>query len=293
MTVEGIDISHHQADTPPLANLDFVFVRATYGTVPDGRWGMHAANVRASGAVLGAFHFGRSVQDPIAQADAFLNVIGPVRLVALDVELDTHPKRPDGTPVPPDPPMTHQQAAQWIAHVKATGRTVLLYHSDSGFFDAGQDANWVANWSNKPTRPYAIWQYGSRDTGPMTVDGDRFAGTIAELRALAGLGPTSLGALMEEPMGLYVPTLVSGHFDLPAGVTVRAWKATDTGWVVEKTWSGHGASTAHYDYKVKGPNTPSNLVHCVAGTGSFFDDLYVATSEIVEVDDAPVAAVPK
>jgi hypothetical protein len=200
--IEGIDISHWQAQTPPLGtSLGFVFARATYGTYPDDRYAQHAANVRAAGKVLGAYHFGR-YGDPASQARAFLATIGDVRLVALDFEKDGTNRH-----------MTPDQARLFIRSVQATGRTVGLYASDSGFPSLGQNWNWVANWSDRPSRPWAFWQY--EVSGTPRIDRDRFDGTMEQLRALAGLAP--------EPKP-FNPTPGKGE----ANVTIRYSSATST-----------------------------------------------------------------
>lgn len=177
MVVEGIDISHWQATTPPLGtSLGFVFVRATYGTARDDRYAMHARNVRDAGKVLGAYAFGRDM-DGAAQARAFLAAVGDVQLVALDYERDGDHGH-----------MTAAQARAFIATIRASGRQCGLYASDSGYPDLGQDWDWVARWGDRPARPWTFWQYAV--TGTPRIDRDRFAGTLAQLRALARLTPT-------------------------------------------------------------------------------------------------------
>lgn len=169
--LEGIDISHWQARTPPLTDaIEFVFARATYGLFPDTKWTTHAANVRRAGKVLGAYAFGRYGSGK-AQANALLNVVGSLQLVALDFEPDRD-----------NPHMTPGQAREFIRTVQSSGRKCGLYASDSGFPYLGQDWNWVAKWGTvPPTRPWAFWQY--RGT---PLDRDRFKGTLDQLHALAG-----------------------------------------------------------------------------------------------------------
>jgi hypothetical protein len=169
--IEGIDISHWQATTPDLTGRAFVFARATYGTSPDGRYAMHAANVRAAGRVLGAYHFARPITtgDSVAeQVAAFLAAGSGADLFALDRERDGD----NGT-------MTQADARAFIAAVQATGRRIGLYASESAFADLGQDWDWVANWSREPARHWDFWQYRGSP-----LDLDRFAGTLADLRAL-------------------------------------------------------------------------------------------------------------
>lgn len=170
MAVLGIDISHHQATTPSLEGLGFVFVRATYGLMPDRRMATHAAAVRAAGLVLGAYHFGRA-GDPAAQAAAFLARAGDADLIALDLEADGR-----------GPSMSQAEARAFLRVVQEAGRPCGLYHSDSGFPSLGQDWNWVARWSSTPPRrPWTIWQYRGSP-----FDLDRFAGSEADLADLAG-----------------------------------------------------------------------------------------------------------
>lgn len=183
MTVHGLDISHWQSVTPPLGAQDFVFVRATYGSVKDGKYGQHAANVRAAGKVLGAYCFGRSGQvDPVArQVSAFLAVSGGADLLVLDLENDAG-----------NPDMTEAEASHFIAEVKRLrpGVPIGLYASLSGFPQRlGQQFNWVAKWSlSPPSIPWTFWQYTSSGSLPGytgRLDMNRFNGTLAELHALA------------------------------------------------------------------------------------------------------------
>lgn len=170
MAVLGIDISHHQATTPSLEGLGFVFVRATYGLMPDRRTATHAAAVRAAGLVLGAYHFGRA-GDPAAQAEAFLARVGDADLFALDLEADGR-----------GPSMSQAEARVFLRAVQVSGRSCGLYHSDSGYPSLGQDWNWVARWSpNPPSRRWAFWQYRGAP-----LDLDRFAGSDADLALFAG-----------------------------------------------------------------------------------------------------------
>jgi hypothetical protein len=165
--IEGIDISRWQTTTPDLTGRAFVFARATYGTSPDGRYAMHAANVRAAGRVLGAYAFGRNLS-AADQVAAFLATAPDADLYALDLEKDgDHPR------------MTSAQARDFIAAVQATGRRIGLYMSESAFVDLGQDWDWVANWSREPARHWDFWQYRGSP-----LDLDRFDGTLADLRAL-------------------------------------------------------------------------------------------------------------
>lgn len=194
MTVLGIDVSVYQAATPSLKGLSFLFARASIGWNTDSRYGQHTANARAAGLVVGAYHFG--TQARIAtQVQTFLDAAGDVDLYALDVE---------GLQAP-----SHAQAAEFIkAMQKATGKPVGLYHSESGFFDAGQDFDWVANWSQVPARPWDFWQYRGSP-----LDLDRYNGTLDQLHELAGwtTNPptTPEDPMAQAPITSEIPLLVS------------------------------------------------------------------------------------
>jgi len=173
--IEGLDLSRWQATTPSLVGFDFLIARASVGLQADSRYGMHIIAARRAGLVTGAYCFlyGQlSIGDQVA---AFLAAAGEVDLYAVDIE---------GADAP-----TKAQTAAAIALIHAAGKGAGLYHSDSGFFDAGQEWDWVANWSAEPARPWDIWQHRGSP-----LDLDRFDGTVDELRTLGRRGDT-----MEHP----------------------------------------------------------------------------------------------
>jgi hypothetical protein len=221
----GIDISHHQAKTPKLAGRAFVFVRASYGDAADGRFPKHAAAVRASGCVLGAYHFGRNVRPVPAQVKAFLKTAGDAELLALDVEVDHHKGVPD------DPAMTRAQAMAFVKAVHAAGRQIGLYHSESGFFDAGQDWDWVANWGKRPKRRWHVWQYRGSP-----LDLNRFDGSRSELLGLGGLppAPETDVASVEGPMNL-VKSIYQRGIRVEGGRGIFTIAAHDKAFLIRNT----------------------------------------------------------
>jgi hypothetical protein len=167
--VTGLDVSKWQTTTPRLVGHEFLFARATIGTKRDEMYATHIANARAAGLLVGAYHFNHAPLSISSQVAAFLDAAGDVDFYALDVE---------GADA-----FSHAQAADFIKRVQATGRKCGLYHSLSGFFDAGQDFDWIAYWSDQPPiRDWDIWQFGPIDG----IDGNRFGGTLDQLKALAG-----------------------------------------------------------------------------------------------------------
>ena len=178
MTLRGYDISTWQAATPPLAGIAFVVVRATYGTFSDGRYAMHAANVRKSKVPLGAYAFGRN-EDGAAQARALIAAAPTADFYALDLEADVgHPQ------------MTGAQARAFFAAMHATGRKAGLYHSLSGFPSLGQDWNWVAAWGIEPNIPWTIHQIGGSGIDTNLFQGD--AAALAKFVAAQRSVPVTL-----------------------------------------------------------------------------------------------------
>ena len=105
--------------------------------------------------------------------------------------------------------MTSAQAQAFIRTVKAAGYKCGLYHQLSGYPSFGQDWNWVAVWgSAPPARPWDFWQYQGIGT-----DRDRYNGTLADLRALAGIAGGDVVAVTD-PSPKFL--------DLAAGVQLYA-----------------------------------------------------------------------
>ena len=170
---EGIDVSSHNGD-PTLRGLSFLFARACYATRADSKYARHVARARAAGLVVGAYIFGVGGRQAsvAAQVATFLRIAKGADLLALDLETN-------GTGAT----MTNAEARQFIALVHKAGHPIGLYHSRSGFPALGQDWNWCAQWRTAPPVGIAwrFWQYQGHP-----LDRNRFNGTEAELRRLAG-----------------------------------------------------------------------------------------------------------
>src|SRR5574337_521018 len=173
LTCDGYDISYWQSTTPSLSGVDFVIVRAGYGTsTVDSRYAMHSANVRKAGKVLGAYWFWYDGQDNAKAVATFLKVAGSADLLVLDLE-GTNAKTASG----------RAQAADFIKRVQAAGRKIGLYASLSGYPNLGQDFNWVAYWaSTPPTIKWHFWQNGGSG-----IDHNWFVGTAADLAKFVAL----------------------------------------------------------------------------------------------------------
>jgi GH25 family lysozyme M1 (1,4-beta-N-acetylmuramidase) len=213
MTVLGLDVysgNHFHAWTKARDenNVRFVIRKATQGIgYDDPLFTQDFDEIKAAGLLPGAYHFAVNKNNTAAaEAAHFLRILGPRRgcLLALDLE-DTH----DG--------QTMQQRAVWAAAwcdqvTKATGIRPLLYT--------------YHRWAYSPEftamrKTYPLWipldPVGSAPVTQWThvlgtlgnLDVDTFAGSINELRALAGIGPVATGPVSTpaSPPPLPKPTL--------------------------------------------------------------------------------------
>lgn len=171
LTVDGYDISYWQSSTPNLSSVEFVFVRAGYGTsTVDSRYAMHSANVLKAGKVLGAYWFWYYGQDNAKAVATFLATAKNADLLVLDLEGTAH-----------DTAAGKAQAKDFIARVHAAGKKIGLYASLSGYPDLGQDFNWVAYWaSTPPSIHWTFWQNGGSG-----IDHNWFIGTKTALLTMA------------------------------------------------------------------------------------------------------------
>lgn len=165
---KGVDVSHWQtlSDWSP-TGLSFVIVKASEGLSADPMFAKHVAKGRAAGLVVGAYAYNRDDVDIVAQAKFFAKTAaGLADLFFIDVE-GTHA-------------FTPEQATLFMDTFRAeVGRHIGLYHSESGFFEAGQDYDWVAHWG--VTTPTRHWQFHQYRGSPLDLD--QYNGTDAQLRA--------------------------------------------------------------------------------------------------------------
>ena len=232
----GIDVSHWQAlsDWNP-DGLSFVIVKASEGLTKDARFWGHVEKARRNGLIVGAYHFNRDdVATPGEQARFFLDTAGDVDLYFLDVE-GSHA-------------FNHAQTERFFnAFRKAGGKHIGLYHSESGFFDAGQNYDWVAHWGvDEPGIPWDFHQYRGAP-----LDLDQFGGTEAELHEFIA----KLGA----DMGLTINLDVT-HDTNPYDALVSAKVKADGNRVMFDVASGASQSI------------PNGLDLGVCSLGNWYDD---------------------
>ena len=164
---KGVDVSHWQSLSDwSTTGLSFVIVKASEGLTKDAMFAKHVAKGRAAGLVVGAYAFNRDDVNIAAQAKFFADNSKGVDLWFIDVE-GTHA-------------FSQAQTKLFIATFKAyTGKHIGLYHSASGYFEAGQDYDWVAHWGvSAPSRSWDFHQYRGAP-----LDLDQYNGTKAQLQS--------------------------------------------------------------------------------------------------------------
>lgn len=267
--IDGYDVSVYQATTPALDQVEFLIARATYGTLADPRTAQHVGRARAEGKVTGVYAFGRHghVADQVDALRTVVDRVGPVDLVALDLESDGG-----------NPPMSSAEAREFVADVPGCG----LYASTSRYVDVGQRWRWVADYrGHEPPIPWDVWQWTSF-AGGVHLDRNRFRGTVDELRALGGQRMDTTITVL--PWG--------GQLTIAAGATPTGIKLAPDGRIVErKTWTAiDRPSGAPYDAIVT--TSPADVVRgdpflrVVAG---FFDGFLVSTGQVTFRDNPPPA----
>lgn len=191
--VLGIDVSHFQGvvNWPQLDRQKFGFsiAKATGGiTYVDPQFQANWHSLRAINLTRGAYHFFYADDDPVAQANHYLNTVRKFRSVdippILDVEITDNVSKEK----------LLLGVLEWLKTVKeATGRRPILYTDVSFANEFLTDTRlaeytlWVADYTKSfeflpgawRGRDWSLWQYS--DTGKVAgidgaVDVDRFNG---------------------------------------------------------------------------------------------------------------------
>ncbi|MEZ4449353.1 MAG: GH25 family lysozyme [Nannocystaceae bacterium] len=208
-TVPGIDVSAWQGviDWQAVADsgVRFAVIRISDGTqYLDKYFDANWAEAQAAGLIVSAYQFFRPGQDAIAQAQLFLDTMGPlgpgILVPVLDVE--------DNDDLPPD--AVAAQVAAWMYYVEAAiGARPMIYTGKYFWNDkAGGDTSfseyplWIAQWGPVcPDLPnaWSDWLFHQTSaTGSIpgisgNVDTDLFNGDEAALQELADPAPPVCG----------------------------------------------------------------------------------------------------
>ena len=192
---EGIDVSHWQGAIDwarvRAAGKTFAVIKATEGVnFLDDKYAQNKAGAMAQGMKVGAYHFARPGNDPVREADWFVDHMGlqhGMLIPALDIEVTGG--------LGPTALTTWTKA--FLARVtQRTGAKPMIYTSpafwrnnlnDSRWFaDNGYSVLWVAHWqttspsvpaSNWGGKSWTFWQYSSEGSVPGIsgrVDLDRY-----------------------------------------------------------------------------------------------------------------------
>jgi hypothetical protein len=256
---KGVDVSHWQALTDwSTTGLSFVIVKASEGTTKDAMYTKHVAKGRAAGLVVGAYAFNRNDVDMDAQVKTFAGASAGADLFFIDVE---------GAYA-----FTRAETEAFIDKFRAlTGKHIGLYHSESGFFNAGQDYDWVAHWG--VAAPDRSWNFHQYRGSPLDLD--QYNGTEVALRAFVerlngGNVPTLMAYLPGYTAVVGVGARVRTEPTLTATTirtTLKAETWTVTGWARGETynndsqwlcrWFGGRWEYTHAVNVTSGPSAPT------------------------------------
>jgi lysozyme len=196
--VQGIDVSHFQQNVDwqkvKKAGIAFAFAKATDGTTfVDPAFEANWSRIKAGGLIRGGYHFFRADQDPVVQANHFLQItkiaIGDMPPV-IDVEMTSNSddaKLVDGVSAWLDKveqetgikPMIYTLASFWNAHLNNQFGSYPLWVANYGVTSPKVPAGWT-NWN--------FWQHsqgGTIDGVTGNVDMNHFNGTLSDLVAFA------------------------------------------------------------------------------------------------------------
>ena len=92
-TTNGIDVSHYQGTVDwvkvKATGITFAYAKATDGnTYTDPQFHTNWQGMRAAGILRGAYHFYETNDDPVTQANNFINALGSLA-ANLQIWLDT------------------------------------------------------------------------------------------------------------------------------------------------------------------------------------------------------------
>ena len=220
MPIEGCDVSHYNGllnyKVIFQAGVRFVFIKATDGAFNnDNMFVKNWAAATGAGLLAGAYHFFRPLNDPIKQADFFLQTIASRKGLPPVVDLEWSPRKgikdewtlvKGGQPIIPVRKRV-EIIAQFLQRVESkTGRKPIIYTSTSWWnptlnnaqtfqgVNFGDYALWVAYYPKRRPVPlpaawknYLIHQYSGSGNiaGIHPIDRNQFPGTPEQLQALS------------------------------------------------------------------------------------------------------------
>ncbi len=224
-TVQGIDVSSVQGDVNwqqvAASGRAFAFIKATEGTgYVNPTFANGWAGSKAAGVLRGAYHFFHPGEDPIAQANFFVQTMGPLEAGDLPPMIDWEVT--DGSSNGADA----AAGAAFLARVQQlTGRVPILYTYPGFWYGLGAPSGFaqyplfIADYGVSctdlppPWGRWQLWQDGSTGNVPGVggqVDTDVFQGSLDDLRAFAqssaappAIPPTTKTGIAARPGGGY------------------------------------------------------------------------------------------
>ena len=202
--LRGIDVSKWQGEInwPAVAKDDvaYAITRTNDGSYMDPKFDTNWAQIKAQGIVRSAYQYWHPGNDPVEQADVFIDKVGKLGAGDLPGVIDVE-TTDNGVP----PATIAANIAIWMDLVEeGTGRRPMIYTgryfwNDNVKSDAFKDDPlWIAHYTTTgcPTIPdawsnWALWQFtdsGSVDGIGGNVDLNFFNGEAMRLHDLAGNG---------------------------------------------------------------------------------------------------------
>jgi lysozyme len=201
-TTKGIDVSKWQGTINwtkvKAAGIEFAFIRVSDGNnTTDPKFAANWAGAKSAGLVRGAYQFFRPTQNVAAQAQKMIAAIGARQPGDLPPVMDAE----DDGGLSPATVATRIRA--WVTQVEAaTGVRPIVYtgkyfwRDEVGGPSFAPSVLWIAQYTSlcpdipAPWTRWTFWQHTDHGTvngisGP--VDMNRYNGSLAELRAYAGL----------------------------------------------------------------------------------------------------------
>ena len=208
--VLGFDISKWNGEAGGDAVIDdagaaFVFARASHGLSPDPSFARNWQRMAARALTRGAYHFYAMQDDPIAQAQHFLHVVGTPRPQDLCPTVDFEEASLPSRGVTPPVAEVQDALLAHLAHLEQHAGCVPMVYTNvamgNRYLDDARFARyplWIADWRTKQAQPelprawtsvgYRFWQRSAGQafstSPPLAADLDVFAGTKAQLLAL-------------------------------------------------------------------------------------------------------------
>ena len=261
-TLEGIDVSHYDGTIDWAAvkasGRSFAIAKATEGTTyVDPMFATNWAAMAQHGVARSAYHFFHANMDPIAEADHFLSVMGPLSPGDLPPTLDLEVTDSQSGAV------ITQNTIAWLDHIAAaTGMKPILYTSPSFVTGtlgspAGLENHailWVANWGVScpdvpaPFTSWTFWQKSSTGTvpgisGSGNVDLDVFDGSLTDLMALGKPSSSSSSTTSSTTGTTSATSATSAAASGSSGATGAATSGATTGPGSTTTGAGAGGSS--------------------------------------------------